>query len=59
MYISPSGVYSCFQFLILLFNLIWEPDGGDVAVFYAVAFAWGITDAMAHVGTLGIMQQIG
>ena len=55
--IASLATYCVFQSLVLLFSLVsgsGRPLGDDdVAVFYAVAFAWGVTDALIHCHVMG------
>ena len=58
--VASLAAYCLFQTLLLLFSLASTSTGGgrpalvdDVAVFYAVAFVWGVTDALIHCHVMG------
>ena len=52
--IASLAAYCVFQSLVLLFSLVSSgPPVDDVAVFYAVAFVWGVTDALVHCHVMG------
>ena len=53
--VASLAAYCVFQSLVLLFSLVSSPGPllDDVAVFYAVAFAWGVTDALIHCHVMG------
>ena len=61
--VASLAAYCLFQTLLLLFSLASSSGGGDgggrpalvddVAVFYAVAFVLGVTDALIHCHVMG------
>ena len=59
--VASLAAYCLFQTLLLLFSLASSSGIGggrpalvdDVAVFYAVAFVWGVTDALIHCHVMG------
>ena len=51
--VASLAAYCVLQCLVFLFGLAWRPAADDAAVFYAAAFAWGVTDALAHCHVMG------
>ena len=61
--VASLAAYCLFQTLLLLFSLASSSSSGigggrpalvdDVAVFYAVAFVWGVTDALIYCHVMG------